>query len=39
MSHHILTENEIIATLERSSLPVTILIEGEDDIIIGADVD
>lgn len=34
MSHHVLTENEIIATLERSSLPVTILIEGEDDVII-----
>ena len=34
MSHHILTENEIIATLERSSFPVTILIEGEDDVII-----
>lgn len=32
--HHNPTENEIIAILERSSLPVTILIEGADDFII-----
>ena len=32
--HAQLTEDEIIATLERSSFEVTILVEGSDDIII-----
>ena len=35
MSNHIkMTECEIISLLERSSLPISILIEGKDDIII-----
>ncbi len=32
--HAQLTEDEIIATLERSSFEITILVEGSDDIII-----
>ena len=35
MSNHIkMTECEIISLLERSSLPISILIEGKDDFII-----